>query len=77
MKKKIVKKGWRFYNNEKKYLDKILKSDFSAGSDNYMSEKFENLFARKHNQKFAISSNSGTSTLHKLYTRLELVMEMK
>ena len=29
-----------------------------------MSEKFETLFAKKHNQKFAISSNSGTSTLH-------------
>ena len=35
-----------------------------SGSDNYMSEQFENLFAKKHNQKFAISSNSGTSTLH-------------
>ena len=64
MKKINSKKGWRFRNNEKKYLNKILKSDFSAGSDNYMSEKFETLFAKKHNQKFAISSNSGTSTLH-------------
>jgi len=64
MKKKISKKGWRFQNNEKKYLNRILKSDFSAGSDNYMSEQFENLFAKKHKQKFAISSNSGTSTLH-------------
>lgn len=64
MKRKQIKKGWRFRNNEKKYLKRILESDFSAGSDNYMSEKFESLFAKKHKQKFAISSNSGTSTLH-------------
>ncbi len=62
--RKKVKKGWRFRNNENKYLKRILKSDFSAGSDNYMSEKFENLFSKKHKQKFGISSNSGTSTLH-------------
>ena len=41
MKRKQIKKGWRFRNNEKKYLKRILESDFSAGSDNYMSEKFE------------------------------------
>ncbi len=62
--KKQIKKGWRFKNKEIFYLKKILSSDFSAGSDNYMSEKFESLFAKIHNQKYAISSNSGTSTLH-------------
>ena len=62
--KKEIKKGWRFHGNEKKYLNRILKSDFSAGSDNSMSEKFEHLFSKKHNQKFGISSNSGTATLH-------------
>ena len=58
MKKNLNKKGWRFRNNEKRYLNRILESDFSAGSDNYMSEKFESLFAKKHKQRFAISSNS-------------------
>ena len=62
--KKEIKKGWRFHSNEKKYLNSILKSDFSAGLDNSMSEKFEHLFSKKHNQKFGISSNSGTATLH-------------
>jgi len=62
--KKKIKKGWRFHGNENKYLKRILKSDFSAGLDNSMSEKFEHIFKKKHNQKFGISSNSGTATLH-------------
>ena len=60
--KKKIKKGWRFHSNEKKYLNSILKSDFSAGLDNSMSEKFEHLFSKKHNQKFGISSNSSLWT---------------
>ena len=58
------KKGWRFKNKEFLYLRKVLSSDFSAGSDNSMSEKFEKKFSKIHNQKYGISSNSGTSTLH-------------
>lgn len=61
LKKKI---GWRFKGNEIRYLTKVLKNDFSAGSDASMTEKFEKKFAKIHNQKFAIASNSGTSTLH-------------
>lgn len=60
--KKIM--GWRFKNNESKYLRKVLSSDFSAGADKSFAEKFELKFAKIHNQKFAIASNSGTSTLH-------------
>ena len=56
--------GWRFKNNESKYLRKVLSSDFSAGADKSFAEKFELKFAKIHNQKFAIASNSGTSTLH-------------
>ena len=56
--------GWRFRNNEIKYLKKVLSSDFSSGTDKSFAEKFEILFAKYHNQKYAIASNSGTSTLH-------------
>ncbi len=60
----MKKKGWRFKNKELKYLKHVLSTDFSSGTDNSMSEKFEKKFAKIHGQKFAVSSNSGTSTLH-------------
>tara|TARA_B110000483_G_C18202596_1_gene545940 strand:- start:304 stop:1533 length:1230 start_codon:yes stop_codon:yes gene_type:complete len=56
--------GWRFKNNEINYLKKVLSSDFSSGADKSFAEKFEIKFAKYHNQKYAIASNSGTSTLH-------------
>ena len=59
-----LKKGWRFKGNEIKYVKKVLKNDFSAGSDSSMTEKFEKKFSKIHGQNFAIASNSGTSTLH-------------
>lgn len=57
-------KGWRFEGNERTYLDKTLQSGFSAGSSGTMNEKLECAFAEKHNRKYAITANSGTSTLH-------------
>ena len=60
----IQDKGWRFRGNEREYLEKTLTSGFGAGEDGTMIEKLEKLFAEKHNQKYAIGFNSGTSTLH-------------
>ncbi|MCP4613784.1 MAG: DegT/DnrJ/EryC1/StrS family aminotransferase [Planctomycetes bacterium] len=57
-------KGWRFENNERQYLDETLLSGFSAGSSGTMNERLEHEFAEKHNRRFAITANSGTSTLH-------------
>ena len=54
--------SWRFKNNELRYIKKLLDSDLSL--DVSMNERLEKLFARIHKQKFAITSNSGTSTLH-------------
>jgi len=62
--------GWRFKNNEIKYLKKVLSSDFSSGSDKSFAEKFEINFSKIHGQKYAIASNSGTSTLHQGLTAL-------
>ena len=58
----MSKINWRFKNNELKYIKKLLDSDLSL--DVSMNQRLERLFAKIHKQKFAITSNSGTSTLH-------------
>jgi len=60
----MANKGWRFSGNEMKYLEEVLQSGFAAGASGTMNERLEIEFAKKHNQKFAITANSGTSTLH-------------
>ena len=60
----MIDKGWKFTGNERKYLDDVLKSGFGASESGTMNERLENLFADIHNKKFAITANSGTSTLH-------------
>jgi perosamine synthetase len=57
-------KGWRFLGNEREYVDTVLNSGFGASESGSMNEKLETKFAKLHNKKFAISANSGTSTLH-------------
>lgn len=57
-------KGWRFQGNERAYVDEVLNSGFGASESGSMNERLENKFAELHNKKFAISANSGTSTLH-------------
>jgi perosamine synthetase len=57
-------KGWRFEGNERKYLDETLSSGFAASESGTMNEKLESAFAKKFGQKYAITANSGTSTLH-------------
>lgn len=47
---------------EKKYVNQVL--DSGRLSYGPFSEKFENEFAKKHDRKFAVFSNSGTSALH-------------
>lgn len=54
--------GFRFGAKEKKYIGQVLKSHrLSYGP---WSKKFEEVFAREHDSKFAVFSNSGTSALH-------------
>ena len=57
-------KGWKFTGNERKYLDEVLKNGFGATETGSMNERLEKEFANIHQQKFAITANSGTSTLH-------------
>jgi perosamine synthetase len=58
------KKGWRFKNKEIEYLKEVLNSDFSALSNGSMNERLEKEFSKIHQQKYAVTANSGTSTLH-------------
>ena len=60
----MKKTGWRFKGNELLYLKKLLDKDFSSGSSASMNESLEKKFSKLHNQKYAITANSGTSTLH-------------
>ncbi|MDC1179039.1 DegT/DnrJ/EryC1/StrS family aminotransferase [Candidatus Pelagibacter ubique] len=55
---------WRFSGNELKYIKNVLDTGFSAGKSASMNEKLEKKFAKIHNQKYSITANSGTSTLH-------------
>lgn len=60
----MTERGWRFTGNERKYLDEVLQHGFRASESGSMNERLENKFAQMHNKKFAITANSGTSTLH-------------
>jgi perosamine synthetase len=60
----IKDKSWRFNGNERKYLDEVLTSGFGASNDGTMNEQLERKFAKIHNRQYAITANSGTSTLH-------------
>jgi len=57
-------KGWKFTGNELKHLKEVLSSGFGASETGTMNEKLEKIFAEIHNKKYAITANSGTSTLH-------------
>ena len=62
--KKKLNRAWRFKGKEMHYLKTILNQDIKPGSSKSMNEKLEKKFAKLHKQKFAITANSGTSTLH-------------
>ena len=57
-------KSWRFKGNELNYVKQVLNNGFKASSDGAFTTKLEKTFAIKYEQKYAISFNSGTSTLH-------------
>lgn len=59
-----MKTHWRFNGNETKYVNKVLSTGFRAKSSASMNEMLEQKFAKIHKQNYAITANSGTSTLH-------------
>lgn len=59
-----MSKNWRFLGNEAAYVQEVLDSGFSAGATGTMNERLEKAFAQAHGLGYAVTANSGTSTLH-------------
>ncbi len=59
-----VPQAWRFTGNERKYLEEVMSSGVLSSRHGRMNHRFEQAFAEKFGVKYAISVNSGTSTLH-------------
>ncbi len=67
MKKSTKQSGgnaWRFQGNELKYVKEVLDSGFGSSTIGTMNQRFEAAFAKRFGSKYAVASNSGTSTLH-------------
>ena len=56
--------SWRFDEHEYQYIKEVLDSGFASGTSGNMNTRLERAFAEKYGQKFAITFNSGTTTLH-------------
>ena len=56
--------SWRFDKKEKEYINEVIDSGFASGTSGNMNTRLEQSFAKEMNQNFAITFNSGTTTLH-------------
>lgn len=56
--------SWRFQGNELKYVKEVLDSGFGSSTSGTMNQRLEAAFAEKFNKKYAVTSTSGTTTLH-------------
>jgi len=59
-----MKNTWRFGNAEFEYVREVLDSGFGSSTSGSMNNRFEAAFAEIVGAKFAVTFNSGTSTLH-------------
>lgn len=59
-----MKNTWRFGEREFKYIQQVLDSGFGSGTSGSMNNLFEETFAKQVGTNYAITFNSGTSTLH-------------
>jgi len=57
-------KSWRFSERERKYVQEVLDSGLGSSTEGSMCQRFEKAFSEKVGSDFAITFNSGTSTLH-------------
>ena len=60
----LLNKGWRYSGNELNYVKEVLDSGFAAATSGSMNKRFEEAFAQKVGVRYAMTLNSGTSTLH-------------
>jgi perosamine synthetase len=56
--------SWRFDQREYQYVKEVLDSGFASGTSGSMNTRLEELFAQKMGMKYAVTFNSGTTTLH-------------
>jgi perosamine synthetase len=56
--------SWRFDEREYKYIQEVLDSGFASGTSGNMNTRLEENFSKKFNSNFAVTFNSGTTTLH-------------
>jgi len=59
-----MKNTWRFGELEAGYIREVLDSGFGSSTSGSMNNRFEAAFAEKIGAKYAVTFNSGTSTLH-------------
>ncbi|MDJ0949931.1 MAG: DegT/DnrJ/EryC1/StrS family aminotransferase [Alphaproteobacteria bacterium] len=59
-----MKNTWRFGERELQYIREVLDSGFGSGTSGSMNTRFEAALAGKEGAKYAVTFNSGTSTLH-------------
>ena len=59
-----MKNTWRFGEHERRYIREVLDSGFGSSTSGSMNNRFENAFAEKVGARYAVTFNSGTSTLH-------------
>lgn len=56
--------SWRFDNREYDYIKEVLDSGFASGTSGSMNTRLERAFADRFGMNYAITFNSGTTTLH-------------
>lgn len=54
----------RIGDQERRYVDEVLNSQFSSASGSVMTGRLERLFAETYGTRFAVSFINGTATLH-------------
>ena len=59
-----MKNTWRFGERELNYVREVLDSGFGSSTSGNMNNRFETAFASAVGAKYAVTFNSGTSTLH-------------
>jgi perosamine synthetase len=57
-------KTWRFGDKELMYVKEVLDSGFGSATSGNMNQRLEKAFAEKFGVRYAITHNSGTSTMH-------------
>ena len=56
--------SWRFDDRESLYIKEVLDSGFASGTSGSMNTRLEEAFAERFNRIYAVTFNSGTTSLH-------------